>query len=65
MKRLKLSDPVYGILLVLPMFVIVVGILFLPTLYTIGLSLSNFSFIKGAAQKFVGLANYIAIFSDG
>lgn len=65
MKRVKLSDAAYGLILVLPMFVIVVGILFLPTVYTIGLSLSNFSFIKGTTQKFVGLANYVSIFTDG
>ncbi len=64
MSRTRLSEPAYGILLVLPMFVIVVGILFLPTAYTIGLSLSNFSFIKGAARSFVGLANYFAMFAD-
>ncbi|HUZ18136.1 MAG TPA: sugar ABC transporter permease [Spirochaetia bacterium] len=63
--RSKLTDPVYGLLLVLPAFLIVVGILFLPTVYTVGLSLSNFSFIKGAARSFVGLANYLSIFANG
>ncbi len=64
MVRTRSKDSLYGILLVLPVFLIVVVILFLPTLYTIGLSLSNFSFLKGSARSFVGLSNYFTIFSS-
>ena len=64
MTRARSSETLYGILLVLPVFLIVVGILFLPTVYTIGLSLSNFSFLKGASRGFTGLANYLTIFAD-
>lgn len=51
-------------LLVAPVFVIVAGILFLPTLYTVFLSLTNFSFLKGHTLRFVGLTNFVTIFSD-
>jgi multiple sugar transport system permease protein len=62
--RAKLREPLFGLLLVAPVFLIVVGILFLPTLYTIGLSLSNFSFLKGAARGFVGLTNYLTLLAN-
>ncbi|HUX11786.1 MAG TPA: sugar ABC transporter permease [Spirochaetia bacterium] len=64
MVQRKLNDSTYGLLLVAPVFIIVVGILFLPTLYTIGLSLSNFSFLKGHTLRFVGFTNFVSIFSD-
>jgi len=64
MVRAHSNDSRCGILLVLPVFIIVGGILFLPAVYTIGLSLSNFSFLKGTARSFVGLSNYLSIFSN-
>jgi multiple sugar transport system permease protein len=64
MTRARASETLFGILLVAPVFLIVVAILFVPTVYTIALSLSRFSFLAGAARGFAGLANYATVFSS-
>ncbi len=54
----------HGLLLVFPAFLLVLVILFLPTINTIGMSLADFSFLKGSASRFTGLRNYARIFAD-
>jgi len=51
-------------MLVLPAFAIVFIVLFLPTVNTIRMSFTDFSFLEQAANAFIGLENYSSILGD-
>lgn len=51
-------------LLVLPAFAIVFIVLFLPTVNTIRMSFTDFSFLEQAANAFIGLKNYSSILGN-
>lgn len=55
---------IYGLLLALPAFLLVMVILFLPTINTLAMSLADFSFLKGSASRFMGLRNYARAFGS-
>ncbi len=59
-KKLKIM----GLLFVLPAFLLVLFILFLPTLNTVIISFTNYSFIKGTTTSFTGFKNYLQTFHD-
>jgi multiple sugar transport system permease protein len=50
--------------MVLPAFLLVVVILFVPTVNTIVMSFTNFSFLKGSSSQFMGLRNYGRVFAN-
>ncbi len=50
--------------LVLPAFLLVLVILFLPTANTIIMSFTDFSFIRGSSSRFIGFANYANVFDN-
>lgn len=58
MRRLKAKT---GILFILPAFFILIGIFIGPTIYTVILSFSSYSF---PGIKFAGLANFVRLFND-
>jgi multiple sugar transport system permease protein len=49
---------------VLPVLVIVGGVLVYPWLWSLGLSFYSWNPLRGTGSRFVGLANYLRIFSD-
>jgi multiple sugar transport system permease protein len=51
-------------MLVLPAFAIVFIVLFLPTVNTIRMSFTDFSFLEQAANAFIGLENYSSILGN-
>lgn len=53
-----------GIALILPAFLFVFFILFLPTVNTVIMSFTNYSFIKGESTQFIGFSNYFYILKD-
>ena len=54
----------WGLIFVLPAFIFVIFILFIPTLNTTIISFTNYSFIKGTSTNFNGIHNYASIFKD-
>ncbi|MBA7642601.1 Diacetylchitobiose uptake system permease protein NgcF [subsurface metagenome] len=60
----SLSKNLYGPALVLPAFLLVFVILFLPTVNTIIMSLTDFSFLKGSSSQFIGFSNYASVFRN-
>ena len=54
----------YGYFLLLPSLLICLFILFFPTLITLWTSFTNFSFTSTGTNNFVGIKNYIEIFSN-
>ena len=62
---IDLDNPKWlGTLLTAPTLLLVLGFLLFPFLYALGLSLMNFNLSNPAANAFIGLRNYIKLFSD-
>ena len=59
-----LRKNIQGWYLVLPAFILVTLILFLPTADTIRLSFTRYSPAAGAKAAYIGLGNYLAVFGD-
>ena len=64
MLRYKRLDVNLGYLFVLPAFFMVFIILFYPTVRTIFMSFTSFSFIKNEGSEFLGLQNYLKVFRN-
>jgi len=54
----------YPYIWVLPVLLIVGGILVYPWLWSLGLSFYSYNPLRGTGSRYVGLANYLRIFSD-
>ena len=53
-----------GLLMVLPALLFVLIVLFFPTVNTLAMSFTDFSFLKGSSSRFMGLRNYMQIFGN-
>lgn len=47
-----------------PALVAIIGLTILPLLFSVGLSLTSLSYVNTRAARFIGLENYVQLFSD-
>jgi multiple sugar transport system permease protein len=62
--RFKISDDWLKRILLAPALLIVLGLVVYPTLWAVVLSFTNFSIMKNAPPKYIGLDNYSALLHD-
>ena len=63
-EKSNLYDKKYGYLYITPAVLILVFISILPMFYSIGMSLTNADMVSSEATRFIGLGNYIEIFTN-
>lgn len=57
------NDARFGFVLTLPAVIVLIFLFLFPIVYSFGISLTNYNYVKGT-MRFVGLRNYIQAFSD-
>ena len=63
-KRRRKSDIYVPIILLAPAFLLVVGVILYPICYAVGLSFQYYKLTDYANRHFVGLENYISVWSN-
>lgn len=57
------NDELFGFALTLPAIIVSIFLFLFPLLYSFGISLTDYNYVKGT-MNFVGLRNYLSAFSD-
>lgn len=60
----RISDPLFGVLLTVPVFVLLAGVMVFPLVRIITLSFYKYKVFEGGALQFIGLRNYVTALTD-
>ncbi len=63
-KHLKITDPQFGVLLILPAFLLICFAIITPLILTVGKSFLNYSIVNPSASEWNGLRHYISLLKN-
>ena len=63
-KRCRKSDIYIPIILLMPAFLLVVGVIIYPICYAVGLSFQYYKLTDYVNRQFIGLENYISVWRN-